>query len=380
MGNHKLYKYLTMKLKIKNHYLIALLQLLSVVVSCQDKNKKTMKEEFDWKESVSCPLGYPVDVFMGGLELTDGGYASLFSGLHTGLGGWGSEGRSMSSGVKPLPKRLNVIWISFAEKTFYHVDAELDYEKIAGLFRKGYLTPSYNKEHPQPYKRTYETINVGFAPGGVAVVWIAGIVRQIEIGRYQGVKTEIPKEQVEKLKDEPVYSMLRPEYQESVIKNPGIIPQEVQDANIGKLIPFGLWDTYRKKYNWKFKFDFPNSNEITNRVTCFYFNGEKEILFGDKPIQLYQIPEELRWNKSEKKAIPRKISFSWIEKEDKLRSGAITFNEAQIFKAFEELTQGNTEESIQLTVRIIHTGDDASVWLEGNGKSIGLYKSEVKIF
>ena len=369
-----------MILKIKNHFLVAMLQLLSVVVSCQDKNKKTMKEEFEWKESVSCPLGYPVDVFMGGLELTDGGYASLFSGLHTGREGWGSLGRIMGSGIKPLPKRLNVIWISFAEKTFYHVDAELDYEKITGLFRKGYFTPSINKDNPEPFKENYRTINIGFAPGGVAVVWVAGIGRQIEIGRYQGVKTEIPKEQVEKLKDEPEYSMLRPEYQESVIKNPGIIPQEVQDANKGKLIPFGLWDTYRKKYNWKFNFDFPNSNEITNRVTCFYFNGEKEILFGDKPIKLYQIPEELRWNKSEKKAIPRKISFSWIEKENKLRSGAITFNEAQIFKTFEELTQGNTEESIKLTVRIIHTGDDASVWLEGNGKSIGLYESEVKIF
>ncbi|MXO34927.1 DUF2931 family protein [Apibacter sp. B3889] len=368
-----------MKLKIKNHYLIALLQLLSVVVSCQDKNKKTMKEEFDWKETVSCPSGYPVDVFMGGLELTTGGYTSLYSGVVDNAE-WGSAGRSMSSGVKPLPKRLNVIWISFAEKTFYHVDAELDYEKIARLFTKGYFTPSISKDNPEPFKENYRTINVGFAPGGVAVVWVAGIGRQIEVGRFQGVKTEIPKEQVEKLKDEPEYSMLRPEYQESIMKNPGIIPQEVQEANKNKPIPYGLWDTYRKKYNWKFNFDFPNSNEITNRVTCFYFNGEKEILFGDKPIKLYQIPEELRWNKSEKKAIPKKISFSWIEKENKLRSGAIIFNEAQIFKTFEELTQGNTEESIQLTVRIIHTGDDASVWLEGNGKSIGLYKSEVKIF
>ena len=368
-----------MILKIKNYFLVAMLQLLSVVVSCQDKNKKTMKEEFEWKESVSCPLGYPVDVFMGGLELTDGGYASLFSGLHTGREGWGSLGRIMGSGIKPLPKRLNVIWISFAEKTFYHVDAELDYEKIARLFRKGYYIPSYNNEHPEPFKENYKTINVGFAPGGVAVVWIAGIVRQIEIGRYQGVKTEIPKEQVEKLKDEPVYSMLRPEYQESVIKNPGIIPQEVQDANKGKPIPYGLWDTYRKKYNWKFNFELPNSDEITNRVTCFYFNGEMEVLFGDYPIKLYQIPEELRWNKSEKKAIPKKMSFTWINKDKIIKSGEIIFNEAQIFKAFEELTQGNTEESIQLTVRIIHTGDDASVWLEGNGKSIGLYESEVDI-
>ncbi|WP_303813411.1 DUF2931 family protein [Apibacter mensalis] len=369
-----------MKLKIKNHFLVAMLQLLSVVVSCQDKNKKTMKEEFEWKESVSCPLGYPVDVFMGGLELTDGGYASLFSGLHTGRKGWGSLGRSMSHGKKPLPKRLNVIWISFVEKTFYHVDAELDYEKIARLFRKGYYIPSYNNEHPEPFKKDYRTINVGFAPGGMAVVWVGGTARQIEIGRYQGVKTEIPKEQVEKLKDEPIYSMLRPEYQESVIKNPGIIPQEVQEANKNKPIPYGLWDTYRKKYNWKINYELPKEAEL-DEMTYDFYNGEETNLFGDYQIKRYQIPKELHWNYEEEKAIPKQISFRWKEKVKENCGGYIKFNEDQIFKAFEELTQDKAEGvPLQITIRITHTGDDASVWLEGNGKSIGLYKSEVKIF
>ena len=172
--------------------------------------------------------------------------------------------------------------------------------------------------------------------------------------------------------------MLRPEYQESVIKNPGIIPQEVQDANKGKPIPIGKWDSYRKRYNWSMKLDIPDKG-LSNRITCFSYNGEMEILFGDYQIERFKIPEELKWNTPRKRSIPKMITFSWITKENRLKSGAITFNEAQIFKAFEELTQGNTEESIQLTVRIIHTGDDASVWLEGNGKSIGLYESEVDI-
>ena len=159
------------------------------------------------------------------------------------------------------------------------------------------------------------------------MVWVAGIVRQIEVGRYQGIKTEIPKEQVEKLKDEPEYSMLRPEYQESIMKNPGIIPQEVQEANKNKPIPYGLWDIYRKKYNWKFNFELLNSNEITNRVTCFYFNGEMEILFGDYQIERFKIPEELKWNTPRKRSIPKMITFSWITKENRLKSGAITFNE-----------------------------------------------------
>ena len=166
---------------------------------------------------------------------------------------------------------------------------------------------------PEPFKENCRTINVGFAPGEVAVVWVAGIVRQIEVGRYQGIKTEIPKEQVEKLKDEPEYSMLRPEYQESIMKNPGIIPQEVQEANKDKPIPYGLWDTYRKKYNWKVNYELPKEAEL-DEMTYDFYNGEETNLFGDYQIKRYQIPKELHWNYDEEKAIPKQISFRWKEK------------------------------------------------------------------
>ena len=212
------------------------------------------------------------------------------------------------------------------------------------------------------------------------MVWVAGIVRQIEVGRYQGIKTEIPKEQVEKLKDEPEYSMLRPEYQESIMKNPGIIPQDVQEANKDKPIPYGLWDTYRKKYNWKVNYELPKEAEL-DEMTYDFYNGEETNLFGDYQIKRYQIPKELHWNYDEEKAIPKQISFRWKEKVKKNCGGYIKFNEDQIFKAFEELTQDKAEGvPLQITIRITHTADDASVWLEGNGKSIGLYESEVKIF
>ena len=91
-------------------------------------------EIYDWKETISCPPGYPVEVYKGGLQnLKEGTYVSLNLGVHRGLEGWGSQGRSMDSGVKPLPDHLNVVYLSFAEDKFFQVDCDLDHEKIASL-------------------------------------------------------------------------------------------------------------------------------------------------------------------------------------------------------------------------------------------------------
>ena len=159
--------------------------ILFTTVCCQNKkeNKKNMSSEnFEWKETISCPLGYPVDVYRGGLESANGGFTSLYLGTHSGNDGWGSSGRSMSNGFKPVPNHLHVIWVSYAEKQFYEVDVDIDKEKMVKFFRDGYYVPSMSNDHPQPRKENYNQIVVGFAPGGVVVVWLSGAGRQTEIG------------------------------------------------------------------------------------------------------------------------------------------------------------------------------------------------------
>ncbi|WP_128331353.1 DUF2931 family protein [Apibacter sp. HY039] len=365
--------------KIKKYLLVLLILNSVVAVSCQDQNKQQMNEKFQWKETISCPSGYPVDVFRGGLESNDGRFTSLFSGI-VDNGEWGSEGRSMSNGLKPLPDRLHVIWISYAEKTFYEVDTAIDREKIYRLFSRGYYTPSMNKQRPEPFKESYRTINVGFAPGGVVVIWVGGVGRQIEIGRYQAKKNTIPQEVIDKLKEEPVYSMLRPEYQESVMKNPGIVPPEVQQAHQGKPIPFGLWDSYRKPYPWKVNFVLPEE-AILDEMTLDFYNGEEEILFGDVQINQFRIPQQLKWNTPIPRPVPKQISFRWKEVNKENCGGYVKFNEEEIFQAFEEVgSQLSPGEELWLTIRISQDQTDASVWLETKEKKTGLYQSQVKIF
>lgn len=72
-------------------------------------------------------------------------------------------------------------------KKFWILETELPAEKMLDLFRKGYFYKNLKKGgiiEPE----TYDEIVIGVAPGGVVVVWLAGLERR-EIGRYQAKET-----------------------------------------------------------------------------------------------------------------------------------------------------------------------------------------------
>ncbi|WP_164875558.1 DUF2931 family protein [Apibacter sp. HY039] len=349
---------------------------ITLTLSCQNNNQ--MNEKFEWGETISCPPGYPVDVYRGGLQSVDGGFTSLYLGTHSGIEGWGSEGRSMSDGKKTVPNHLHVIWLSYAEDCFYEVDTDIDYEKMVKLFKQGYYTPSSSASRPEPFKEKYNRIIVGFAPGGTVVVWLAGVGRQIEIGSYQGKKATIPQDQIDQL-DYPIKNIFDPEYRKNILKNPGIVPKEIQEENKTQPIPFGLWDSYRKKYNWKASFKLPD-NGISKKIIFYYYNGEREILFGQSEINKYvDIPSELKWNNLKKPPIPKELKISWLNN-NILYVGEIAFNEKEIFSAFEEVFREHPEGKAELIIRVNNAQDDASILLSGNGKEIWIKDSVIEIF
>ena len=349
-------------------YLLCLFAF-SQLASCQNKNEKNMCTEiYDWKETISCPPGYPIEVYKGGLQnLQEGTYTSLNLGLHRGLGGWGSQGRSMDSGVKPLPKHLNVAYLSYAENKFFQVDSDLDYEKMASLFRKGYDIKATSGSGKIRHEN-YNTVIVGFAPGGVCVVWIAGVGRQTEIGRYQGKEVIIPQKEIDGL-DSHNHLLFEPEYRKKMMKDPNIVPLAVQ----GKHISYGLWDTFRNRYNWKLVFELQDKSILddNNEIMLFYINGEKENIF----------PEKFPLQNNENRALPKEIQFSFRDKDGvKYAAGAI-LNEESLFNAFREVYGDNPEQvAANLYIRLNIPNTYFTVELKGNGKDIFIKTEDLEIF
>ncbi len=318
-------------------------------------------KEFRWKETITCPLGYPVDVYEGGLESAKGS-TSLYLGTHTGTYGWGHIGGSMSSGIKPLPNRLDVVWLSYAEDTFYHIDTKLDYDKMLALFEEGYLDSFTNK------KMTYSTIVVGFAPGGVVVVWLFGSGKQIEVSRYEGKKIVIPEQEIAGL-DSHEKLLFSPDYRKSIMLNEQIVPLEVREANKNKPIPYGIWDTYRKRYNWKPSYSIPKGGEAINSY-FFMLNGEQEEFIDETFKNITFSP----------RAVPRMVNLGWRDSTGQRYGGSVTFNEQEILKAYQELYRNDSAINAELEFKVNIPNTYLTIVLKGNGQEIPLSENQINVY
>lgn len=361
--------------KIIKPLLSTILLLLTMASSCQkndakanevtkNNKKQTMNiEKFYWQENINSPLGYPVEVYKGGLESPSASYVSLSIGPDTG--NWGELGSGMSTGIKPVPNRLNLTWISYAENVFYDIDTLIDYEKMVKLFKEGYQEE--NKKWGRR-KAEYDVILVGFAPGGVVVVWLAGAGKQVEIGRYQATPIKIPQEEIDKL-DGHDKLLFDEATTKRIMARESFVPLEVQKANAGKPIPFGLWDTYRKKYNWSIDFVAGEKGTISS-VRYVLFNGERDAL----------LPENFKEENFKERAIPKEFGLSWRDESGQLYGGFIQFSEAEIFKAFETIYKKDASAKITVQLSINKTNTFVIAVLKTADQSVGLKENKINVF
>jgi len=362
-------------MKFIKPFFSSILLLLAFASSCQKNDAKTREvsktntkqkmniEKFYWQENINSPLGYPVEVYKGGLEAEDGSYVSLSIGPDTG--NWGELGSGMSTGVKAVPNRLNLIWISYAENVFYDIDTVIDYEKMVKLFKEGYQDE--NRKFGRK-KEEYNVIMTGFAPGGMVVVWIAGASKQVEIGRYQASPIKISQEEIDKL-DSHDKLLFDEANVKRIMSKESYVPLEVQKANAGKPIPFGLWEKYRNKFSWKVDFQ-PAKNGKINNFSFTLFNGERDILFAE------QLPEK----SPQQRAIPSELGFGWSDESGQRYGGYVKFDESEIFKGFSAISGDSPETPITIEIKVNMTNTFVTATLISEDKKVPLKESEVKAY
>ena len=342
---------------------LALALFITITSSCQKKennkmNTQNTEPEFEGEATLCSPFGFPMEVYKGHI-----GGGTLTIGLETGVQGWGSSGSGIGNGAKPLPKELSCIWVSYAEDCMYSIDCPVDYDKLVAVFEEGYQS-SVKK---LGYKKiTYNAIIVGFAPGGVVVVWASGPGRTVEIGRYQGKKYVVPQEEIDKL-DASGRTIFDPKFRKMIMTSPNIIPIEMQ--NNPKPIPYGLWDSYRTRYNWRPVVEVQNEAIILD-VSFDMFNGEKEALFDKTLIE----------NKFEKRGILSGIGIGWRDTKGQGYGGLIYFNEEEIRNAFKKMYKDIPDAESELVFTVNHANNFITVLLKCGDKKIRFIKNNVEVF
>jgi hypothetical protein len=311
---------------------------------------------FRWEARDSAPRKCPMEIVAGNLRYQDGKFSDYVPGGSAIANGWGEPISSHGGDTKhPLPAVLDILFFSFTEDQFYRGTFDLPYEKILKLFQEGYYSPKSRKDE------TYDEVVVGVAPGGVVAVWLRGVDRQTEVFYAKAVKVNLPWSTLTS-----ATHIAREAYVQKMIKYSLETPEAIEALKkIGP--PLGLWDRYRTRYNWQPVFTNMPLLDPYIRVVS-YFNGESQ--------HLNYPPEAVA-----SRPVPKYMRFIW--KTPKLPSDRLielTFNEAEIFSAFEKLGAGNKPLQLEMKIEIVNGNQMFTVALRNEKERIEFDHTDVKQF
>ena len=340
---------------LKILFISVLIGLVFLFLNCRKKMKT-----FKWDATSCAPKLFPGEmyqsyfVFENDYEMEIPGCSSVLNN------GWGVIGPIVGgNNYKPVPVKLKITWMSYTENKFYTGSFTLPKDSITKMFEEGF-TEFQSKKHG-----TYDFITVGTAPGGIVVVWLLGSGKTTEVGRYQASETKVSMHDFV-----PTTNLDQDAFVKVVLNDDPAFNDNLKKNGI----PFGLWDTYREKFNWRPYIDFEDKeNAIIDEMMLYYFNGEIDVLSEKK----------LAINSFESRPRIQKITCWWSNKRT-LNKAVIILDEEEIFKAYRFIYQDAPSQEGQLRIHV--NKDDSYIWifLENtdlkNHRDIQLKKASIKIY
>ena len=253
-----------------------------------------------------------------------------------------------------IPTGFKVTYFAYMENKFYTANFALPSDTIKNLFREGII-----KYRTKKYA-TYKAMILGMAPGGGLVVWMQGFNKQVEIGRYQATETDMAWESFI-----PRTGRTRDEFVKVTIDDTPLAKANFQKNGL----MLGLWDTYRIKYNWRPKFEFPEGSKVEG-IDLKMYNGEFAFVWG----------EELAKNAFEPRAITWRINLLFTDELGQNFGADIDFDEAEIFEAYRQIYRNDKEQNAELVFKYNDTRTSIEIYLRSKSEEIEIEKSKVKIF
>jgi hypothetical protein len=326
-------------------------------ISCDKQmNNKT---NFKWTVSVTSVKDYPIEVHKGYLATKDNFITAIHSSGSQDQG-WNNDGSDIGAGGNIIPTMLSLTWVSYAEKKFWNIDATIDQviqKKMLTLFREGFYNWNHAKKELE--HETYKHITLAVAPGGIVVIFLTGDAHRVEIARYQAKETFVD---VNAFVPVPGAFKDLEIFYDKFYK--GLVPKYLQDKIANSGIPYGVWDTYREKYNWRFTMSFHKEDNL-HHYYIGYINGEED--------NIYQ--EAINKNLFNHVALPLNTSFYF-----KIYNGEAKFDEEEIVAAFKKMKKEHPDKNIEIEVRPTFMYKTMTFTVKCEGEEIPLEKTVVKMY
>lgn len=329
-----------------------------LIVYYNKKEDMSTKKDFNWGASVTSVKDYPIEVHTGYLA-TQGQFITTLRNAGIEDSGWYVDGQGFGGG-NIIPSMLSLTWVSYAEKKFWQIDTNIDeatQKKLLAFFREGFY--NWDGVKKGPAYETYNHITIAVAPGGVVVLFITGKAHRREVARYQAKETFVD---INKFLPVPgAFKDLETFYD---IFYKGSVPKYLQEKIAKSGIPYGIWDTYREKYTWRFQ-SFFYKDDLLKNLYVTYVNGEKD----------YRNEDELNKKLFSYSALPLNTSFYF-----KIYNGEVKFDEEEIITAFKQMKKNHAGKKIEIELRPAFMYKTVSFTVRCEGEDIPLERTMVKMY
>lgn len=195
---------------------------------------------FDYITSSNYSSIYPIELFFGLLRY-NGGHSALPKD-YRGHREWGKPLSTFITGQRerPAPEKIDMVWLSLVESTFYSIEKELPTNNLKQWFEKKDEASGEN---------VFERIIVGMAPYGGVAVWCYGIKKSVLASWMKAEKT-----QVDMKVFHPMYStIVLEDYCKQYISGDARVKDNLEKNGLPAQ---DLFDCYMQQYTYRYNVQF----------------------------------------------------------------------------------------------------------------------------
>ena len=352
---------------MKKYLLMGLVAICLCIVAsaCNSRNdmKYSTRTKFPWTPNISAPLNYPVEIKYAFLGFgTDGERYPVMEplgniGIGVSMGKVSFEDYEREEGLD-IPNSMEVLWLSYAESKFYKLHTtfskNLQWE-ILQLFRQGYHN-KYDDKH-----ENYSTLLITMLPGGKVWLYMNGVGRTVLVcDTLHAEPIEMTLEEFDK--DAPNVSNSVQEYSEGNLDK-----EQIADIKENG-IPFELWERYRERFNYDFKFEFEDKNSKLDSLLLSYRFTNGEFFYASAGIN------------TELLSRPKELYLEWNVGDIKYK-GRFFLNEKEVLEGFSKM-YSSTKRSQKgtLIVKTSKYNNKFDIYLEIEGNKYFFKKTKIHVF
>lgn len=275
--------------------------------------------------------------------------------------GLGEDQHQGFAEIRHCPTGVDLVWASVMERKWYTGDFEFSEEEMAlidSLFRNGFVGYDYNFiKNPKPQQLTYEMFSVCCLPGGAVRFYMIGRCKTIcldivfhaeETHEMDDVIIHGPS--VNRHPDINFYDSVSDYFDDNLYegKHAKTLEELKEEENDmyeaiayhrANGVPYGLWNRYFRRYNYKINVVFEDKETKLYHEDCKFANGERFMLYtAINPSNTIDRPSPVK-----------ELYIQWISKEY-YYDARFYFNEEETLNRFENLLSESGNYTLEIRI------------------------------